>query len=160
MYLGIGLTGLAGAANLKIRANKKAKEAINAEAINALENIVPKTARKKVYGGPGKGIYKVGEGLGIGKVGTNPETIPVNGGKAVTSPQVKQLKTVDKIYRGLMIGGLGSAAYQKTRALAAKYRTTPMGHARAVVKRDLWKREMDRAFAGTRYGNSGIRRKK
>lgn len=49
--------------------------------------------------------------------------------------------------------GLGTAAYQAGKGVAAKYRTTKKGHAKAVAKRNAWKREMDTAFAGTRYAS-------
>jgi hypothetical protein len=50
-------------------------------------------------------------------------------------------------------GALGSAAQAKIRAERAKHLTTPEGHAKAIAKRDAWKKEMKSAFAGTSYAN-------
>ena len=56
--------------------------------------------------------------------------------------------------RAAAAGGLGTAAIAKGKAVAAKYRTTAKGHAKAVAKRDAWKREMNKAFKGTQYDAS------
>ena len=53
------------------------------------------------------------------------------------------------------IGSLGAAAVAKGKAIAAKRRTTAEGHAKAVAKRDAWKKEMNSAFGGTKYANNG-----
>ena len=68
-------------------------------------------------------------------------------------------KSHDKrIYRNVALGigvaGLGTSAYQVSRAVASKYRTTKRGHAKAVAKRDEFKKEMNNAFKGTRFDNS------
>ena len=47
--------------------------------------------------------------------------------------------------------GLGAAAITKGKALAAKYRTTAKGHAKAVTKRDAFKNAMAENFKGTKY---------
>ena len=54
---------------------------------------------------------------------------------------------------GLAIGGLGTAAggYHLAKGLAAKRRTTPMGHAKAKFKADNFRDEMKQAFKGTKY---------
>ena len=49
--------------------------------------------------------------------------------------------------------GLGTAAIAKAKSYAAKKRTTSEGHAKAVAKRDAWKKEMKSAFKGTSYAN-------
>lgn len=53
------------------------------------------------------------------------------------------------------IGGamLGYGAYHLGKGLAAKHRTTPKGHAKAVAKSQNWKSEMKRAFKGTKYAS-------
>lgn len=49
--------------------------------------------------------------------------------------------------------GVGAAgAYSLGKGIAANYRTTDKGHAKAVAKRNAWEKEMNRAFAGTKYG--------
>ena len=67
-------------------------------------------------------------------------------------------KSSDKrVYRNVALGigvaGLGTSAYQVSRAVASKYRTTKRGHAKAVAKRDEFKKEMNNAFKGTRFDN-------
>lgn len=63
------------------------------------------------------------------------------------------------------VGALGTAVALGTGAKAAiaKHRTTTGGHAAAVAKRNEWQREMNKAFAGTKYASgarhSGKRRK-
>lgn len=49
--------------------------------------------------------------------------------------------------------GLTKSAYHTGKAIAAKHRSTKRGHAKAVAKRDAFKREMDKAFAGTQYAS-------
>jgi len=58
-------------------------------------------------------------------------------------------------------GGIGlvGAAISGGKALQAKRRTTAEGHAKAVAERDAWKREMDKAFKGTKYASGKHRRK-
>ena len=44
------------------------------------------------------------------------------------------------------LGALGYAGYAGGRSIAAKYRTTSKGHAKAVAKRNAFKKEMDYVF--------------
>lgn len=53
--------------------------------------------------------------------------------------------------RAAAVGGLGTAAVAKSKAIAAKRRTTAKGHAKAVAKRDAYRKEMQTAFKGTKY---------
>ena len=169
--LGFGLVGLAGFARNEAVA-KKAKEVLLEEAAKrnaaakallevtrAKQNQKPSARQKRIVG-EGKGIYKTGEGLGTGSVGTNPssnafaKTRANADSAAVQATRTSGLSPYEKIKRAsALVGmaGFGTAAYQKGRAIAAKRRTTKEGHARAVAKRNEFKREMDRAFAGTRY---------
>ena len=48
-------------------------------------------------------------------------------------------------------GGLGVAAGMKLASKVAKNRTTTKGHAKAVAKRDAWKKNMQEVFKGTKY---------
>lgn len=74
----------------------------------------------------------------------------------------KHFKVKNKLYglhydvgpalAGGAIGALGYSAYSKMKSNAAKNRTTAKGHAKAVAKRDEFQREMNRVFAGTKYG--------
>ena len=52
---------------------------------------------------------------------------------------------------GLAALGYGAAIGSKIAAHKAKKRTTAEGHAKAVSERDSWKREMNKAFKGTKY---------
>ncbi len=45
------------------------------------------------------------------------------------------------------------AAVETAKGIAAKRRTTAKGHAKAVAKRNAWKKEMRTAFKGTKYAN-------
>ena len=49
---------------------------------------------------------------------------------------------------GLIAGGVTGA-----KALAAKYRTTNKGHAKAVAKRDAWRNQMQDVFKNTSYSD-------
>ena len=49
--------------------------------------------------------------------------------------------------------GYGTAATAGARAGLARYRLSKKGHAKAVVKRDQWKKEMKAGFKGTPYAN-------
>lgn len=167
--LGFGLVGLAGFARNEAVA-KKAKEVLLEEAakrdaaakalleaMRAKQNQKPSARQKRIVG-EGKGIYKTGEGLGTGAVGTNPSSGAFTRANAdpvaVQTTKTSGLSPYEKIKRASAVvgmAGFGTAAYQKGRAIAAKRRTTKEGHARAVAKRNEFKREMDRAFAGTRY---------
>lgn len=58
--------------------------------------------------------------------------------------------TANKIKKAAAVVNFAGAAYggyAGARSLAAKYRQTPEGHAKAVAKRDEFKREMGKAFA-------------
>lgn len=54
---------------------------------------------------------------------------------------------------GSIMAGVGllGAGIAGSKALAAKRRTTEKGHAKAVAKRDAWRKEMQNAFKGTKY---------
>jgi hypothetical protein len=163
---GIGLNGLGAAAFNNLVAKKIAEAAAT---VSSSTGPITNLARKKRIVGDGKGIYKVGEGLGIGPVGdSGTEPILLNGGRASTgasggSSRTKsrpnEFRTRDRTAKGVAVAGLGTAAYQTGKAIAAKYRTTAKGHAKAIAKRDAFKREMQKAFKGTKYGTSKHRRK-
>lgn len=121
--------------------------------------------RKKRIVGEGKGIQK-GEAIGGGPVGNTTNTTSYAAGSTTTHPSssgstsssggnssggVNGFKVIRNIGAGMTAGGFATAAYQKSRAIAAKRRTMKKGHAKAVAKRDAWKREMDQAFKGTSY---------
>ena len=67
---------------------------------------------------------------------------------------------VGPVALGMAVGGYGTFAGAKAKSIIARKRTTAKGHAKAVSKRDAWKREMDFAFKGTKYGNSHIKSNK
>lgn len=52
---------------------------------------------------------------------------------------------------GMALGAYGYSAYAKHRANKAKSRMSGEGHRKAVAERDAWQREMNKAFAGTKY---------
>ena len=67
-----------------------------------------------------------------------------------------QLDTVGKLKDAAGVAALGGYAYggyAGARSLAAARRQTSKGHAKAVAKRDAWKKEMKSAFKGTKYQN-------
>ena len=57
----------------------------------------------------------------------------------------------------LAVGGFSAAAYQKTRAIIAKNRTTEKGHARAVAKRQELYEKLKNTYSGTPYADLLIR---
>ena len=78
--------------------------------------------------------------------------------KALNSPHMYFTRTSEGIGvgtgTGLMALGFGLAgkeSYHAGKAIAANYRTTDKGHAKAVKKRNEWQKEMDKAFRGTPY---------
>lgn len=56
-------------------------------------------------------------------------------------------------YAGAAVGGLaaGLGGYNLAKGIAAKRRTTKMGHLKAQTKADAWRSEMKKAFKGTKY---------
>lgn len=76
----------------------------------------------------------------------------------------------DRIQRGInpivpigvsmAIGGYGYSAYAKHRANKAKSRMSGEGHRKAVAERNAWQREMNKAFAGTKYASKPRHAKK
>ena len=165
--LGVGLTGLGAVAgnNLAMRIlSRKAAEAgsdvsrMNTNAAQATSNPNPApvykpNARKKRVVEGGKGIYKVGDPLGGGPVGENAYDNALNNTYTRAEQEAQRHKVIQNAVVGAGLAGLGTAAYQKGRAIAAKRRTTKEGHAKAVAKRDAFRKEMDKAFAGTRYAS-------
>lgn len=69
-------------------------------------------------------------------------------------------KNVQKIGAGVGALGLGTAAIAKASALRAKSHISDKGHAKAVAERDAWKKEMNKAFKGTKYDTSRRRKSK
>lgn len=68
-------------------------------------------------------------------------------------------KTLNKIQRaagGIGAVGLGISAGAAIMSKRAKNLTTAKGHAKAVAKRDAWKKQMQSAFKGTQYANLPI----
>lgn len=62
------------------------------------------------------------------------------------------------------VAGAAKTGYHAGKALAAQYRTTKKGHAKAVQKYAPkvaeWQREMNKAFAGTKYASKSRHAKK
>ena len=165
--LGVGLAGLGAFTGNELLVRHLAKKygisstpSTNHPTVNEL---VEKSVRKKRYVGPGKGIYIVGEGLGTGPVGDVAHRAPkevFNSSTGVVVRKPNTFRTINRISSTVGMAGFGTAAYQKGRAIAAKYRTTSKGHAKAVAKRNAFKREMDKAFAGTEFGNRSHKSKR
>lgn len=160
--LGVGLVGIGGFGGVHLL-SKKSKEILGT-------SVKPRSRIKNVVG-EGKDFKKVGEGLNknvstskaiANRVGNNElfygahsglneearRTINSNSSKLIKN---NNMKTIYDISKALSITGLGTAAYQKSRAIIAKRRTTDKAHAKAVAKRDAFKREMNAAFKGTKY---------
>lgn len=144
--LGVGAFGL-GAHTIM---NNKVKEALKgkhgADLMSSNLNGKP-TARKKRIVGEGFGVEKKGSGLGIGPTGQKEPTVTTYKKTAVNSTDIRPL------YAAIGLAGLGTAVYQKGKAIAAKRRTTQKGHAKAVAKRNAWENEMRKSFSGTKYSN-------
>jgi len=96
-------------------------------------------------------MYDSAAGKASERAGKFEDTLSNYGGNA---------SLVGKAARVAAIGGFGVAAGSKAKAIAAKRRTTAKGHAKAVAKRDAWKKEMNKAFAGTQYANGAPRQGK
>ncbi len=77
--------------------------------------------------------------------------------KAETDSYNRYSNTLDAMKRtreigvGIAAAGTGMAVANAIRSHAAKKRTTPEGHAKAVAERNAWQKEMKSAFAGTKY---------
>ena len=163
--LGIGLAGTGVHTGIRSLAKKRLDEA---SAVHLQELAERGHARSRNIVGQAKEVFKTGEGLGTGPVGNTSATRMATDGVNLSAAQKSSGLTARQKMQALALlsaAGLSTAAYQKGRAMAAKYRTTAKGHAKAVAKRDAWKREMNSAFKGTRYGakpsgNTGKRKKR
>lgn len=147
--LGVSLAGIGVASGNNLLAKHLAKKAMPTSSAPApLDEFISKNVRKKRIVGQGKGIAKQGSGLGTGPVGTNTNGIQtaIQGGGKSGPAKPNAFRTIDRIAKGAAIAGLGAAAYQSGRSIAAKYRTTQKGHAKAVAKRDEFADELNRAF--------------
>lgn len=165
--LGVGLSGVGGilAAN---HANKLATAVVDTNGPN-----LPRQRKKKVVSGT-MHVGKTGNGLGTGAVGVygaaqqaakeqgfdfihpvlNQQSHNVHMAEiAKANTPTSKSKVLRDLSTIVAAGGLGTAAYQTGKAIAAKRRSTAKGHAKAVAKRDEWIREMSRTFAGTKYGS-------
>lgn len=163
--LGVSAVGLGGIGAVHL-ANKKATDILTASK--------PRSRKKKIVG-EGKD-FKVGEALNqnmstsqsmarrVGNnelrygahPGLNEEARQYINSASSSSVPKNSMKTIRDISTAVGIAGLGAAAYQKARAMSAKRRSTGKVHAKAVAKRDAWRNEMAKVFAGTQYA---IRRK-
>ena len=166
----IGLVGLGGVMRSNAISNQAAQLAYENSAIN-------KKRRKVNVVSSGKGIKTNGSALLFGPVNESiadaykivgaqghgfkhPAFNPAHNmyselyakelSKNTTGAALKKIRNISA---GVAVGGLGTAAYQTGKAIAAKRRATDKGHAKAVAKRDAWKREMTSAFKGTKYGS-------
>lgn len=149
--LGVGLAGTGIHAGVRSAA-KKVLEESGAKHLQELAE--QGKSRKKNYIGQGKEVYKTGEGLGTGPVGNHPVSRMATNGTNLSNVQKSSGITARQKMQALAIlsaAGLGTAAYQKGKAIAAKYRTTSKGHAKAVSDLNAWEREMRAAFKGTKY---------
>ena len=166
--LGVGAAGLGAFTGNRMLARAIANRALanqTAEAASRVaegghqaqpgfDNLI-KSPRKRRNVGEGKGIYKTGEGLGTGPVGDGTNGLATSSGSKGINP----FKVAHYVSAGAGAAGLTAAAYQKVRAMAAKRRTTAKGHAKAVKKRNEWKKEMDKAFRGTPYDRTRKKKK-
>ena len=66
--------------------------------------------------------------------------------------KARALNDAKKVSAAVDLAGLGYGGYAGTRSLIAKYRQTQKGHIAAVAKRNKFQSEMNKAFAGTKYG--------
>lgn len=77
--------------------------------------------------------------------------------KIISSVLASKLKSLGssqnarKIAFGVGLAGIGASAYHTGKGIATRYRTTKKGHAKAVSKRDAWKKEMKSTFRKTKY---------
>ena len=72
------------------------------------------------------------------------------------SPILRQI--LGGVGGGMAAGGLGSAAVYGIKAARARHKASGSGHAKAVAERNEFQREMNKAFAGTKYGRNRKRR--
>ncbi len=120
--------------------------------------------KKKIVPG-GKGVERKGKGLLEEKLGgpTTAQSVYRKHGAFVSNNINAMLEWAKKykansnrrfaISSAVAAAGLGTAAYQKAKAIAAKRRITAKGHAKAVAERNAWKKQMQTAFKGTKYAN-------
>ena len=75
--------------------------------------------------------------------------------KLLKKDQARNQRIIDHQAVASLVGAAGLATSLGSGAKYAvhKYRTTAKGHAKAVAKRDAWKKEMKSAFKGTSYAN-------
>lgn len=59
---------------------------------------------------------------------------------------------------GMALGGYGGFAFNKIRANKARKLTSTSGHRDAIAERNAWENEMNKVFAGTKYGKNKKRR--
>ena len=103
-----------------------------------INDIVSKSVRKKRIVGEGKGIYKEGQGLGIGPVGNN-----TSNGIAANQPKKMSNNTKFRIGAGVTALGLG--------AVSARNAYIASHGRKYMEKAEEFKRAMDDSFAGTKY---------
>ena len=72
----------------------------------------------------------------------------------------KALDSAKYVSGGIGAVGLATSAITGVKAGISKYRTTTGGHGAAVAKRNEFRQEMDKAFAGTKYATKPRHAKK
>ena len=69
----------------------------------------------------------------------------------------KQIGNTQSLFRNVQLGSIAAGAVGAgvagAKAIAAKYRTTEKGHAKAVAKRNAWRNQMAETFKGTKYAS-------
>lgn len=128
----IGMAGMGGAYLARRKVNK------------SIANLIPEAARKYFDSSPSNVHFSVHV----------PESHPDHTQFEKYNKISEDVRKANGIAGGVAIAGLGYGGYAGMRSLAAKYRQTLKGHAKAVAKRDAWQKEMKSAFKGTKYANS------
>ena len=98
---------------------------------------------------------KTAAGMGVFGVGA----VPVHGMFTNSAASYKRASRGATVSGLVGIGSLGAAAGLKAASLKAGYNATSSGHAKAVAKRDAWKKEMGIAFKNTKYDQNMTNRK-
>lgn len=113
-------------------------------------NSIPEGARKFFDGSPSNTHFSV----------RVPESHPDYKKFERLSRASDNVRKAQAIASGISLAGLGYGGYSGIKSMASYYRTTPKGHSKALAKKSAFEKEMNKAFAGTKYATKPRHAKK
>lgn len=149
-----------------IKASKKLEKLNKKADLKRNQQLASKYKNRAVRGAAGTALAGGLTGLNHHniKVGTTVDGVQINpafandllyaAGYNKEGNLLKAMRIGRQVAGAATAGLAGTTAYNAAKAAYHSHKASAKGHAKAVAKRDAWKKEMQSAFKGTKYGAS------